>query len=54
MEAVNESTKLVAQSIDKLKDHLQALDVHETWEDTLIREAIAMLEIALEKLLLPK
>lgn len=54
MEAVNESTKLVAQSLDKLKEHLQALDDHETWEDVLIKEAISMLEIALEKLLLHK
>lgn len=50
MEAINDSSKLVAQSIDILKGYKKAADEHEIWEITPIEESIALLEQALDKL----
>ena len=54
MESINESTKLISQALESLKCELQT-DLPDTWShEGNIKEVIAMLEAALDKLLTGK
>jgi hypothetical protein len=50
MEEVNDSSKLVAKSIEELKGYVAAVHEHGMWELKPVTDSIELLEKALERL----